>query len=53
MREKIFMFLFFFTILLSLFIYVNGQKVLKQKESKINKLQAELEACQKNQTTIN
>lgn len=47
MREKIFMFLFFFSILLSLFIYVNGQKVLKQKDYKIDKLQEELEACQK------
>lgn len=45
MREKIFMFLFFFAILLSLFIFINGQKVLKQKDYEINKLQEKLEAC--------
>ncbi len=46
MREKIFMFLFFFALLMSLFIYINGQKILKQKDYEINKLQEELEACQ-------
>lgn len=46
MREKIFMFLFFFAILLSLSIYINAEKVLEQKDYKIDKLQEELEACQ-------
>jgi len=46
MREKIFMFLFFFAILLSLYIYVNGQKLLKEKNFKIEALQEQLKACQ-------
>lgn len=41
------MYLFFFTILLSLSIYINAEKVVKQKDYKIDKLQEELEACQK------
>jgi hypothetical protein len=45
MREKIFMFLFFFMLLMSIFIYVNAEKTLIGKDAEINKLQVKLEAC--------
>jgi len=45
MREKIFMFLFFFMLLMSIFIYVNAEKSVLEKDAKINKLQEKLEAC--------
>lgn len=48
MREKIFMYLFFFTLLLSIFIYVNAEKRLLEKDREIEKLQVKLEAFQKN-----
>lgn len=48
MREKIFMYLFFFMLLMSIFIYVNAEKTLLAKDAKINKLQDKLEACQNN-----
>jgi hypothetical protein len=47
MREKIFMYLFFFTLLLCIFIYVNAEKKLIEKEIEIEKLQDKLEAFQK------
>ena len=47
MREKIFMYLFFFTLLMSIFIYVNAQKQLIEKDNKIEKLQEKLEAFEK------
>jgi hypothetical protein len=46
MREKIFMYLFFFMLLMSIFIYVNAEKTVIGKDAEINKLQEELEACQ-------
>lgn len=46
MREKIFMFLFFFMLLMSIFIYVNAEKTVLAKDTEINKLQEKLEACQ-------
>jgi len=46
MREKIFMYLFFFMLLMCIFIYVNAEKSVLAKDAKINKLQEKLEACQ-------
>lgn len=46
MREKIFMYLFFFMLLMSIFIYVNAEKTVLAKDAEINKLQEKLEACQ-------
>ena len=44
MREKIFMYLFFFMLLTCIFIYVNAEKVVLQKDAEIQKLQEKLEA---------
>lgn len=48
MREKIFMYLFFFSVLTSIFIYVNAEKRLMEKELEIQKLQDKLEAFESN-----
>ena len=42
MREKIFMYLFFFMLLTCIFIYVNAEKVVLQKDAEIQKLQEKL-----------
>ena len=47
MREKIFMYLFFFALLTCVFIYVNAEKQLQEKDLKIEKLQGKLEAFEK------
>ncbi len=47
MRNKILMYLFIFSVLFTLFIYVNDKRILDAKQEKINRLEeklAELEA---------
>ena len=48
MREKIFMYLFFFMVLMCIFIYVNAEKMVIEKDAQIQKLQDKLEAFEKN-----
>ncbi|MUP45838.1 hypothetical protein E0K83_08770 [Gramella sp. BOM4] len=43
MKSKILMYLFIFTLLFTIFIYVNDKRILDSKENQIQQLQAELE----------
>ncbi len=43
MRSKIFMYLFIFSILLVLFMYMNQKKIYENQEKKIEKLELQLE----------
>lgn len=43
MRSKIFMYLFIFSILLVLFMYMNQKKIYEDQETKIEKLSVQLE----------
>lgn len=43
MRNKIFLYLFIFTLMFTIFIYVNDKKILDSKEVQIENLQGQLE----------
>lgn len=50
MRSKIFLYLFIFTLMFTIFIYVNDKKILDAKESRIQNLEEKLaEVEQENQ----
>lgn len=54
MRSKIFIYLFIFTLLFTVFIYVNDKKILDAKEDRIETLEEQLMMAQvKNETLAN
>lgn len=56
MRSKIFLYLFIFTLMFTIFIYVNDKKILDAKEAQIENLEdkiARVEASNKNITDDN
>lgn len=53
MKNKILMYLFIFTLLFTIFIYVNDKRILDAKENKIVQLQSELEKAEADLNTQN
>lgn len=54
MRSKIFIYLFIFTLLFTVFIYVNDKKILDAKEERIENLEEQLMMAEvKNETLAN
>ena len=43
MKKSIFMYLFFFSILLVLFMYVNQKRIYEDQQGKIEKLEAQID----------
>ncbi|MGB7842098.1 MAG: hypothetical protein WBL21_04865 [Salinimicrobium sp.] len=52
MRRSLFLYLFVFTALLAVFIYVSGHKMIEAKDSKIEALEAKLQQAQRTSDSL-
>ncbi len=52
MRSKIFLYLFIFTLMFTIFIYVNDKKILDSKDSYIANLESQLQKSEASERTL-